>query len=154
MLIYAKDGGFKEHRDQQHGPGHFATLVIVLPVQQEKAKQKAERRYQRLDETGDGDLILRCQHDEDTTVGIQSHSPPTRKEAASWHVFALGTSHQITKVRSEYRVALSFTLWIEGGIAADLLRVPRLPKLLLLGKSIQHWIPTMALKNLSSFVCL
>lgn len=106
MLIYEKGGKFKPHRDSQHGPGHFGTLVILLPVSTASSSS---------DDIG-GDLVLRCErqatkvnHSEaENSCMLENNKPPTNGASATWHIFMLGTCHEVRPVKCEYRVALTY----------------------------------------------
>jgi hypothetical protein len=162
MLIYKKGGKFKPHRDGQHGPGHFGTLVILLPVSTETSSS---------DDIG-GDLVLRCTRQDakvghqlswwnlfaKTTTGetepgftVENHKPPTNGASATWHIFMLGTSHEVRPVLCAYRVALTYQLWFEGA-GTPLPRAPRQDLLSLLGHSIQHWVKCNNMEELVEFV--
>jgi hypothetical protein len=150
MLVYEKGGNFKPHRDGQHGPGHFGTLVILLPVSTESLGP---------DDVG-GDLVLRCTHQDAKVVGhietkpgftVENHKPPTNGASATWHIFMLGTSHEVRPVQCAYRVALTYQLWFEGG-GTPVPRAPRPDLLSLLGHSIQHWVKCNNMEELVEFV--
>ena len=144
MLIYGKNGRFKPHRDGQHSPGHFGTLVIVLPVATKEGEETIEPQ---------GELVIRCQKDEDENiVEVQTHHPPRPSESASWHIFTIGTAHEVTPVKSGYRVALVYQLWLEGGSGLNIPRSPNLNILTLLGHSIQHWLVSNAMEELVEFI--
>jgi hypothetical protein len=155
MLIYEKGGKFKAHRDGQHGPGHFGTLVILLPVSTESSSS---------DDIG-GDLVLCCMCQDAKVSGIggstvsttesgfmmESHKPPTNGASATWHIFMLGTCHEVRPAQSAYRVALTYQLWFEGG-TTPVPRAPRPDLLSLLGHSIQHWVKCNNMEELVEFV--
>jgi hypothetical protein len=148
MLIYEKGGKFKPHRDAQHGPGHFGTLVILLPVSTASSSS---------DDIG-GDLVLRCErqatkanHSEaENSCMLENHKPPTNGASATWHIFMLGTCHEVRPVKCEYRVALTYQLWFDGG--GPILRAPRLDLISLLGRSIQYWVESNNMEELVEFV--
>jgi hypothetical protein len=149
MLIYEKGGNFKPHRDGQHGPGHFGTLVILLPVSTDSSTS----------EDIGGDLVLHCTR-QDAKVGqcetesgftVENHKPPTNGASATWHIFMLGTSHEVRPVQCAYRVALTYQLcWFEGGTPVP--RAPRPDLLSLLGHSIQQWVKCNNMEELVEFV--
>lgn len=128
MLIYSKGSHFEAHRDQRHGEGHFGTLILRLPVKNNHNEQQAANLGHSCRGSGHGDLVVYSEQ-ADGAFRATTHAPPDQDDSPTWHVLMLGTSHEVERKYSDgYRVALTFTLWIEGTSAPPmaLYRMPRL----------------------------
>jgi len=143
MIFFDEKGWVFQRRDSKRGPGHFGTLVIDLPVDNEHESR----------ELG-GELVLRCETEEGEWER-QIHAHPTRNEPAKWHAFMHGTVYMIPPVAHGYRISLVYQLWVENNkeqIESCLPHEPRLNMLMLLGRSIEYWIKSNKMELLVEFV--
>jgi len=93
LLVYEKGCFFKPHRDSEKAPGMFGTLVVCLPSRHEG-----------------GALIL--QHDGQTKQ-IDFGGKESEFQAR-YVAFYADCQHEITRLKSGYRVCLVYNLALEG----------------------------------------
>ena len=92
MLVYEAGGFFAPHKDSEKAPGMFGTLVVTLPS------------------THAGGA-LEVRHDGETVRFASGEGPLTD---AGWCAFYADCEHEILRVESGYRVALTYNL-LRGG---------------------------------------
>jgi hypothetical protein len=94
LLIYESGSFFAPHRDTEKTPGMFATLVVCLPSRHEG-----------------GTLVV--EH-EGESARIEFGGPDSEFVTA-WAAFYADCRHEITPVRSGYRVCLIYNLALDRG---------------------------------------
>ena len=92
LLVYEAGGFFAPHKDSEKAPGMFGTLVVTLPS------------------THSGGA-LEVRHDGDTVRFASGEGTLTE---AGWCAFYADCEHEILRVESGYRVALTYNL-LRGG---------------------------------------
>ena len=95
LLVYEAGGFFAPHKDSEKAPGMFGTLVVTLPS------------------THSGGA-LEVRHDGETVRFASGEGTLTE---AGWCAFYADCEHEILRVESGYRVALTYNLIHAGGEA-------------------------------------
>eukprot|EP01006_Ploeotia_vitrea_P043923 TRINITY_DN66791_c6_g4_i2.p1 TRINITY_DN66791_c6_g4~~TRINITY_DN66791_c6_g4_i2.p1 ORF type:complete len:457 (+),score=25.58 TRINITY_DN66791_c6_g4_i2:37-1407(+) len=113
MLVYAKGGFFKPHRDTPREGNHFGSLVILLPS-----------AYQG------GDLVVRHKGSQK----VLYNGAPRGAKTTQYLAFFSDVEHEVLPVTSGYRVSLTYHLFKPDGFDAIPLAPPNNPLVSLLTK--------------------
>ncbi|RDB15253.1 hypothetical protein Hypma_004841 [Hypsizygus marmoreus] len=101
LNVYGKDSFFKSHKDTPRGDSMFGSLVLVFPTQHEG-----------------GSLVLRHGGKEwsvDSGVVLQEPKVPS----VLYIAFFSDVDHEVTTVKSGYRVTLTYNLFFKGPTAGQ-----------------------------------
>ncbi|KAI0949986.1 hypothetical protein AcV7_008595 [Taiwanofungus camphoratus] len=97
--VYGKGSFFKAHQDTPRGESMFASLVVVFPTFHEG-----------------GSLLLRQADKEWTFDSVQLLSKQT-EPCVAFTAFYSGVEHEVTLVKSGYRVTVTYNLYLKDSSA-------------------------------------